>query len=325
MEKGEVIHTMGYPLPSEIFGGGFIYKMSGNLVSIGFVIGLDYADPFFDIHETFQKFKDQRFVRRILEGGKMLHYGAKAIPEGGYFAVPKVYAPGALIVGDSASLLDGQRLKGIHLGMKSGALAAETILEAFKEGDFSESTLSGYGKALDESWVMEELYRSRNFRQPFRYGLLAGLINAGLALVTGGRGLVARLGSEKDHLGMRKVEEVHGHGASPRRMKFDGKVTIDKLTDVYHSNTNHGEDQPSHLIVPDLDLCRTTCKEEFGNPCQFFCPANVYEIVDDNGGVRLQLSPSNCVHCKTCEIKDPYENIQWVPPEGGGGPLYTNL
>lgn len=327
MEDGEVIHTMGYPLGSRDFGGGFIYKMSGNLVALGLVIGLDYADPYLDLQETLQKLKAHPFLRRLLEGGKMLHYGAKTIPEGGYFSIPKVYAPGALIVGDSAGLVEGLRLKGIHLAIKSGALAAEAILEALGKKDFSGETLSAYSKALDESWAMKEMYRSRNFRQPFRFGMHAGMMNAMVGLITKGRGIWARLKTRKDHLGMKTIDEYHGHGATPRRMDFDGKITHDKMTDVYNSGTKHEEDQPSHLLVPDTDLCRTRCKEEYGNPCQFFCPAQVYEMVADGteGGLQLQLNPSNCVHCKTCEIKDPYENIQWVPPEGGGGPVYTNL
>jgi electron-transferring-flavoprotein dehydrogenase len=228
-------------------------------------------------------------------------------------------------VGDSAGLLDAQRLKGIHLAMKSGTLAADAIAKALKTKDFSEKSLSAYGEALRDSWVMDELYRARNFRQAFHGGFLKGLLNAGLALITGGRGFRSRLTTEEDYRGMKMVEELHGHGATPRRMSFDGKVTMDKLTDVYHSGTTHEEDQPPHLLVPDRELCATRCKEEYGNPCQFFCPASVYEMEDHEGGVRLKLNPSNCVHCKTCEIKDPYRNIEWVPPEGGGGPLYTNL
>ncbi|MEE9224830.1 MAG: electron transfer flavoprotein-ubiquinone oxidoreductase [Bacteroidota bacterium] len=334
MPKGSVMpgvvwHTMGFPLRIETYGGGFIYTMKDDLIDIGFVVGLDYRDPFTDGHREFQKYKTHPWVASLLKGGKMVGYGAKAIPLGGYFSMPRLYADGVLLVGDVGALLNTMRLKGIHIAMKSGMLAAETIVDALCKKDFSSQQLSSYENRLRQSWAGQELFRVRNFHQAFKYGRWAGLFNAGLMLVTGGRGwgVVDKLHAEAGHERMTRVEEYYGKQVEPEAMMFDGELTVDKLSDVYLSGTKHEEDQPSHLVVADLDVCHHRCTIEYGNPCQYFCPANVYEMVprEDGEGKRLQINASNCVHCKTCDIMDPYEIITWVTPEGGGGPVYTNL
>ncbi|MBM3265344.1 MAG: electron transfer flavoprotein-ubiquinone oxidoreductase [candidate division Zixibacteria bacterium] len=324
--KGRVIHTMGYPLPSEIFGGGFIYHMPDNLVAVGLVVGLDYADPRTDPHHEFQLFKLHPLVRSTLDGGKLVGFGAKTIPEGGFFAVPRLYTGGCLIVGDAGGLLNAQQLKGIHLALKSGMLAAETLVEAFQRNDFEAQTLAGYEHRLEQSWAGQELYQVRNFHQGFRKGLTAGLVNAGLQLVSHGTGFGDEDRFEAGHA---RMQSIRNYATAPNRygrLKYDDAYVHTKVNDVYFSGTLHEEDQPCHLVVADYDLCNTRCREEYGNPCQHFCPANVYEMVpQENGETRLQLNPSNCVHCKTCDVMDPYQIITWIAPEGGGGPNYKNL
>jgi electron-transferring-flavoprotein dehydrogenase len=323
--RGEVIHTAGWPLTSRQFGGGFIYALSETLLSVGLVVGLDYEDPRFDPHEAFQKFKTHPRLAPLLEGGKMIRYGAKAIPEGGYFSIPQTAVDGALIVGDSAGFLNSQRLKGIHLAMKSGTLAAEVIFEALQKKDLSAAMLGAFEAKWQASWIKDELWKVRNFHQGFDGGFWRGIFHAALQQVTGGRGLRARYSTRAGHERMRQRSEIEG--PLVERLKPDGKLTFDKLSDVYHSSTHHEEDQPSHLKIADFDICNNRCTREYGNPCQHFCPAAVYEMEESPGGVgpRLKLNPSNCVHCKTCDIADPYQIITWVPPEGGGGPHYEGM
>ncbi|MBI4482249.1 MAG: electron transfer flavoprotein-ubiquinone oxidoreductase [Acidobacteria bacterium] len=323
VDRGRVIHTLGFPLDSSTFGGGFLYSLSRDLLSVGLVVGLSYLDPLLDPHQEFQRFKTHPFIASILEGGKMVEYGAKAIPESGYFAVPQLVVDGAALIGDSAGFLNPQRLKGIHLAMKSGMLAAEAFFEALERKDVSRQQMEGYPRRVRESWIQRELYRSRNFHQGFKYGLWGALLNAGLMQVTGGRGfgLFHRLHEEPGFARMRKVEEYYrGRPAGTQPPPFNGKLTFDKLTDVHFSRTAHQEDQPVHLRIHDYSICHERCIREYGNPCQRFCPASVYEMVEMDGQKKLQLNPSNCVHCKTCDIMDPYEIITWVPPEGGDGP-----
>ncbi len=329
IQPGEVIHTMGYPLESDTYGGGFIYGMKNNMVSLGHLTGLDYSDPFMDPHREFQKFKLHPLVTQILKDGKIVQYGAKTAPVGGYFSTPKLALEGGLIVGDSANLFISQKIKGIHVAMKSGMLAAETILDALIKEDFSRAQLENYRTALSESYINDELYKARNFHQAFRKGLWFGLFQVGLQFVLGGAILKSHLTAEPDFTHLEKVSHLYGTDSPPDEekgdIKFDGELTFDKETDVYYSGSTHEEKQPVHLKVLDLDICYGKCTEEYQNPCQRFCPANVYEMeIDEKTGERhLKLNFSNCVHCKTCDVKDPYENIQWVPPEGGGGPKYT--
>jgi electron-transferring-flavoprotein dehydrogenase len=326
--KGQVIHTLGYPLKHENYGGGFVYNM-GSLLSLGLVIGLDYEDPSLDPHQCFQQFKTHPLITGMLKGAKLAHYGAKAIPEGGYYSIPKSALNGGLIIGDSAGLLNSQRLKGIHLAMKSGLLAAETLMEGLLKKDFSEATLAGYETRLKTSWVGKELFRVRNFRQGFEHGLLSGMFNAGLQTLTAGRGwkdpLKLRAGHERMRQMMRHDEAADAKDT--QTPEFDGELIVSKATDIYFSSVKHEEDQPAHLVIADYDICNQRCVREYGNPCIRFCPATVYEMVDreDGKGRQLQLNPSNCVHCKTCDIMDPYQIITWVPPEGGSGPNYLNL
>lgn len=328
--RGTVYHTLGYPL-GDLFGGSWVYSMRDNMVSIGLVTDLGYTNPYTDPHYNFQKFKEHPWIREILRDGKMLGYGAKTIPEGGWFSMPKLFADGLLLAGDSAAFLNAQRLKGIHLAMKSGMLAAETIFHALKKNDTSAATLKTYKEAVDASWIKEELWSVRNFHQAFESGLVTGMVHAGAQFFTRGRGFTAKMLSPETHTHMKKVKELglknRDDVIASRAKEFDLKLTFDKLSDVYKSKTLHEEDQPVHLHVADTEICRTKCREEYGNPCQFFCPANVYEMVADEerGGVKLQINASNCVHCKTCDIMDPYKIITWVPPEGGGGPEYTDL
>ncbi len=322
---GFVAHTLGWPLGSDIYGGGWVYALQNNRVSLGMVVGLEYKDPLFDPHEAFQKYKTHPFVKKILEGGKLVRYGAKTVPYGGWYSMPRSYVDGGLIIGDSASLLNSQRLKGIHTAIKSGMLAAETIYEALCAGDTSEKTLAAYPQKIEQSWIKKELWEVRNFHQAFHGGLYSGLVQAGLQFVTGGRGLVDPMRTKPGYQEYTKLNRGNELVDQSTRFKGDGKLTFDRLTDVYHSGTRHEEDQPCHLIVLDPNICSDRCVREYGNPCQYFCPAAVYEMVTEKGKPKLKINASNCVHCKTCDIADPYQIINWVPPEGGGGPNYEGM
>jgi electron-transferring-flavoprotein dehydrogenase len=319
---GSVIHTMGYPLRHEEFGGGFIYATADNQISLGFVAGLDYQDPRFDPHEAFNRFKQHPFVRRLIEGGRMIRYGAKALPEGGWNAIPRPYLDGALIAGDAGGFLNSMRLKGIHLAMRTGMLAAETAFEAIRAGDTSAAGLARYQEKIDRSPVRAELYPVRNVHQAFDYGLFAGVAFAGLSILVRGwwmNDLHSRAGHER----MRTLASYSGHERLPP-VEVDRRLTFDKVTNVHYSGTSHGDDQPAHLLV-HTEVCGSICGAEYGHPCTRFCPANVYEIVREPDGPRLQINASNCVHCKTCDIMDPYGVITWVPPEGGEGPQYNGM
>jgi len=322
---------MGYPHASRTYGGGFIYGMADNRVSVGLLTGLDYADPYLDPHREFQKFKLHPYVARILEGGKMVQYGAKTAPVGGLWAMPQLTFDGGLIVGDSAGLFISMKLKGLHAAMKSGMLAAETIFAGLLKNDFSQAALAPYQEALLKSYVGQDLRRARNFHQNFQKGLWRAMIKAGFQYILGGKILKDKLPAEADYSHQKKVTEVYGTDSptdeQKGNIKFDGQKTFDKETDVYYSGAIHEEQQPPHLKIGDLNICYTTCTEQFQNPCLRFCPANVYEMeIDEETGQRsMKLNFSNCLHCKTCDVKDPFENIRWVPPEGGGGPKYTIL
>ena len=322
---GYVAHTLGWPLEADKYGGGWLYGMSNNRVSLGLVVALEYKNPLFDPHEAFQTFKTHPFIRQVLESGTLLRYGAKTIPEGGWYSMPRPYHDGALIIGDSASLINSQRLKGIHIAIKSGMLAAETIYEALTAGDSSAKILSAFQKKIESSWIRSELWRVRNFHQGFRHGLGPGLFHAGLQLLSGGRGLIDPMHIAPGNEAYRKLNRDLVAVDQSGRFKGDGVLTFDRLTDVYHSGTRHEEDQPCHLQIRDWKICSDRCVREYGNPCQYYCPAAVYEIVTDSAGIHLQIHASNCVHCKACDIADPYGNITWVPPEGGGGPNYEGM
>ncbi len=329
---GEVIYTMGWPLNSEEYGGAWIYGCKDGIVSLGFVTALAYADPRVDPQHVLQTFKTHPFVARLLDGGKMIRYGAKSMPYGGWWSLPPLAGNGWMIIGDSAGFLNSARLKGIHLAIKSGMLAAETAFEALTKNDFSPATIGGFQTKVENSWIKQELWKVRNFHQGFERGLWRGLFHAVFQQVTGGRGLHERYPSTAGYQHMKRLCDLPADdGAEAPTLgpaRGDGKLTFDKLTDLYHSGTKHEEDQPAHLIIHDTNICEQRCIKEFGSPCQSFCPANVYEIVDDSNapnGKRISLNPSNCVHCKTCDIQDPYQIITWVPPEGGGGPNYDGM
>jgi electron-transferring-flavoprotein dehydrogenase len=321
---GSVIHTMGWPLDSHTFGGSWVYGMRDRIIDIGLAVGLDYRDPSIDPHHEFQRFKTHPLIADLLKGGKLVRYGAKAMPVGGWYTMPQMTADGVMMIGDTAGMLNGERLKGIHTAIKAGMLAAETILDALIKSDFSQNTLGVFDKKLKDSYVGRELYKARNFHQAFDRGRMFGLMTGGISILTGGR-LPSKLPIKAGHEHMQKLTAV-GHKDRYADLKYDAQLTFDKLTDVYYSSTHHNEDQPSHLKVLDFNICVGRCVEEYGNPCQNFCPANVYEMVDAGESKRrLQINFSNCVHCKTCDIMDPYQIIDWVPPEGGGGPNYRNM
>jgi electron-transferring-flavoprotein dehydrogenase len=331
MAPGTVVHTLGYPLRMEEFGGSFIYAMPDGLVSIGMVTGLSYRDPMFDPHLAFQRLKQHPYVASLLADGRLVRYGAKALPEGGWHTRPRVHADGVLIAGDAGAFVNSVRLKGIHLAMRTGMLAAEAAFDAVRAGDLSAARLASYERAIEEGDVRRELYPVRNVHQSFEHGLAAGVAFSGLSLLTGGWWIKDPMPSEAGHTRPRTLAEYYPNAApnpdvpvSP--VKIDRQLTFDRLTNVHYSGTRHAEDQPSHLIVHDTDICRTRCRVEYGNPCTRFCPANVYEMVDAGDGTkRMQINASNCVHCKTCDIMDPYQIIDWVPPEGGGGPNYEGM
>ncbi len=337
---GEVIYTLGYPLTTKEFGGAWIYGISGTEISVGFVMGLDYADPRTDPHHAFQSFKEHSFLRGILSGGKMIRYGAKSLPYGGWNCLPKLYGHGWMLAGDSAGFLNSQRLKGIHLAIKSGMLAAETAFDALRSGDASATQLAAYKARVDASWLREELYPVRNFHQAFEHGLPSGMVKVGIQQALGGANLGPDFKCSPGYKNMQPLATLDAHDDARAQFlgpaKGDGALTFDKLTDVYHAGTRHEDDQPTHLVIADLDICNHRCTQEFGNPCQHFCPASVYEMVgmemvgtsEESGAAsqkELHIHFANCVHCKTCDIMDPYQIIHWAPPEGGGGPNYDGM
>jgi electron-transferring-flavoprotein dehydrogenase len=339
IQAGEVIYTMGYPLTTKEYGGAWMYgsksEGSDNIVSLGFVTGLDYRDPRLDPQHVLQAFKQHPFIASLLAGGKMIRYGAKSLPYGGWWSLPPLGGDGWMIIGDSAGFLNSARLKGIHLAIKSGMLAAETAFEALVKSDSSAAASSAilgtFQRRVETSWIHDELWPVRNFHQGFKNGMFAGMFNTVLQDIFPG-GLRNCLPSHAGYENLEPVAKLPADGGPEAHMlgpaKGDGKLTFDKLTDLYHSGTKHEEDQPAHLLIEDTNICNDRCVKEFGSPCQNFCPANVYEMVDDSSapnGKRISLNPANCVHCKTCDIQDPYQIITWVPPEGGGGPNYDGM
>ncbi len=327
VRQGEVIHTAGWPLDNSGYGGSWVYGLSNTKVSIGFVTALDNPDPASDPWQNFQLWKTHPRIASILAGGTLLKAGAKTVPEGGWWSRPKSHGDGFLIVGDSGSLLNIARLKGVHTAIGSGMRAGDTIADALlaaaePEECMSEATLAAYEVRIQSSWIRDELWRTRNWRAAFaRHGFRVGKFVAGIANVLGGKIFANRLPLHADHEAMGKGDAQAGRAA----FKADGKLTFDKVTGVFHAGSIHEEQQPSHLLVADTDLCRTRCTEEYGNPCERFCPAAVYEMAGVGADRKLQINASNCVHCKTCDIADPYEQIRWTVPQDNGGPRYLGL
>lgn len=321
--KGNDIHMMGYPLGLGTPGGGFIYEMSDNRVSIGYLTALCYHDPMLDPYENFIKFKRHPFVADIIKGGKVIEQGARTVPTGGYYTLPKLVVDGGLFVGAGAQLHNTPALKGIHMAIKSGMLAAQAVVDAMAKEDFSATALQPYADSLEISWIKEELWEGRNSAAALAKKGLSKLIHLGAQYFTGGRGIVDPMRLEED---AETLTPLSGKSQKTEaRQSYDGELYVDKLTGVYLSKTMHREDQPPHLIIHDPLVCSNQCYPKYGSPCTRFCPGEVYELELDEttGKARIKLNPSNCFHCKTCDVKDPFGNITWTCPEGGEGPGYT--
>ncbi len=320
VEAGLVQHTIGWPLDRRTYGGSFTYHLDRDRVYAGFVVALDYQDAAFSPFEAFQQWKHHPSVRPLLEGGEILAAGARTVVEGGWQSLPTLEMPGAMLVGDAAGTLNVPKIKGIHMAMGGGVLAAEHWAETHET--------RGFDARFRASARGRELHRVRNIRPGFRRGLWVGLANAALETATAGH-LPRTLRNHADHESLTRIDQRAGGADSPRRDWQSRELPPrDRLASVFFAGNVHDENQPVHLKVADTDLCVTRCAEEFANPCTRFCPAGVYEIVQDASvpaGRRLQINAANCVHCKACDIKDPYEVITWVPPEGGSGPTYQNL
>ena len=317
-QPGLVVHTIGWPLDAGTYGGSFLYHLEDRQVAVGFVIGLDYRNPFLNPFEEFQRFKTHPAIRPFFEGARRVAYGARALNEGGFQSIPRLDFPGGALIGDAAGFLNVPKIKGSHTAMKSGMVAAETIFRRLSGEPGAEVR-----RALEESWVWEELRRVRNIRPSFRWGLWAGLAYSALDTYVFRGGAPWTFHQHPDHLQLTKASEA-------RRIDYprpDGKISFDRLSSVFISNTNHEEDQPPHLQLRDPERAITVNYRLYDSPEQRYCPAGVYEIVQQagTGEPYLQINAQNCVHCKTCDIKDPEQNIDWVVPEGGGGPNYPNM
>ncbi len=320
---GLVMHTAGWPLDRATYGGSFLYHMEDNLVAVGFVVGLGYTNPYLNPYEEFQRYKTHSAIRKVLEGGKRLAYGARAIAAGGLQALPQLVFPGGVLVGDDAGFLNASRIKGSHAAIKSGMLAAEAGYEAVTGGRSSD-VLNAYPSAFRASWLYDELYRARNFKPWMSKGLISGTLMVGFdQVVLGGKAPWTLHHHHRDHESLEDKRNANPI-AYP---KPDGVLTFDRLSSVFVSNTNHEENQLCHLTLKDATVPISVNLERYDAPEQRYCPAGVYEIVRDDDGTnpRLQINAQNCVHCKTCDIKDPTQNIVWVVPEGGGGPNYPNM
>ncbi|MBU6449575.1 MAG: 4Fe-4S dicluster domain-containing protein [Rhodospirillales bacterium] len=316
--KGLTQHSIGWPLASDTYGGSFLYHFGENLVSVGFVIGLDYSNPYLSPFQEFQRFKTHPAIAPVFEGGKRISYGARAINEGGFQSLPKLAFPGGVLIGCAAGTLNVPKIKGTHTAMKSAMVAAEAIAEAFA-GERPD-TLAAYPQKLRESWVWPELHEVRNIRPGFaKFGLYGGLVNAALETYVFKGKAPWTLKNHADNTSLVKAKD-----AKPIDYpKPDGKLTFDRLSSVFLSNTNHEENQPAHLQLLDPAIAITVNYAEYASPETRYCPAGVYEIVGaEENAPRLQINAQNCVHCKTCDIKDPTQNINWVVPEGAGGPNY---
>jgi electron-transferring-flavoprotein dehydrogenase len=320
-QPGLVVHTAGWPLDSGTYGGSFLYHFENNLVAVGFVVGLAYTNPYLSPYEEFQRYKTHPAIRGFFEGGKRIAYGARAIAAGGLQSLPKLVFPGGCLIGDDAGFLNASRIKGSHSAIKSGMMAAEAAHAALAAGRSADALLA-YPEAFQQSWLFDELYRARNFKPWMAKGLYTGTLMVGIdQVVFGGKAPWTLRHAHADNETLRKKSEA----APIAYPKPDGKLTFDRLTSVSFSNTNHGEDQPIHLTLKDASVPVNVNLALYDAPEQRYCPAGVYEIVRDGATPRLQINAQNCVHCKTCDIKDPTQNIVWVVPEGGGGPNYSNM
>jgi len=318
---GLVIHTTGWPLDARTYGGSFLYHLEGNQVAVGFVVGLDYENPYLSPYEEFQRFKTHPEIRGFFDGGRRIAYGARAINEGGFQSLPKLTFPGGLLVGDTAGFLNVPKIKGTHTAMKSGMTAAEALFDALADEGVVE--VKRYPERLKQTWVWDELYRVRNIRPSFRWGLWGGMAYSAVDTYLFQGKAPWTLRNHADHAALKPASQFRAI-AYP---KPDGKLTFDRLSSVFISNTNHEENQPSHLQLQDASIPIKVNLATYDAPEQRYCPAGVYEIVrePDGSSPRLQINAQNCVHCKTCDIKDPLQNINWVVPQGGGGPNYPNM
>jgi electron-transferring-flavoprotein dehydrogenase len=322
-KPGLVIHTAGWPLENDTYGGSFLYHMDNNQVVVGFVVGLGYSNPYLSPFEEFQRYKTHPEIRKFFEGGKRISYGARAITAGGLMSLPKLVFPGGALVGDDAGFLNASRIKGSHAAIKSGKMAAEAAFDAVQAGRQGDE-LTAYPEAFETSWLKTELYRARNFKQWMSKGLYVGTFMVGLEQkVMGGNVPWTLHHQHSDHETLKPASQCKPI-VYP---KPDGKLTFDRLSSVFISNTNHEENQPAHLTLKDATVPVNVNLRTYAGPESRYCPAGVYEFVksDDTGAERLQINAQNCVHCKTCDIKDPTQNIVWVTPEGGGGPNYPNM
>ena len=320
--KGRVTHTIGWPMDQKTYGGSFLYHWKDNMVAFGFVVGLDYANPYLSPFEEMQRLKLHPALKPTFEGGRRISYGARAITEGGLQSLPKLVFPGGALIGDTAGFLNVPKIKGTHTAMKSGMLCAEAAVPALKAGTDAAIVLDAYPEAFKGSWLFEELHRVRNIRPSFHRGLKAGLAYSALDTYVFKGKAPWTLHNHADNTATDKKNK-HQPIAYP---KPDGKLTFDRLSSVFLSNTNHEEDQPCHLQLKNPVVAISVNLAEYDSPEQRYCPAAVYEIVkDETGSPRLQINAQNCVHCKTCDIKDPTQNINWVTPQGGEGPVYGSM
>ncbi|BAL27025.1 electron transfer flavoprotein-ubiquinone oxidoreductase [Azoarcus sp. KH32C] len=319
-QKGLVVHTAGWPLPSDTYGGGFAYHLDGNLVAVGYVVGLNYTNPHLSPFEEFQRYKTHPEIRQFLEGGKRLAYGARAIAAGGLQSQPKLVFPGGALIGDDAGFLNAARIKGSHAAIKSGALAAEAVFEALGQ-ERARDELAAFPEAFRSSWLFDELHKTRNFKPYMKKGLWMGSFLFGFdqKVLKGKAPWTLRNSSDHDKL------KLASECPKIDYPKPDGVLTFDRLSSVFLSNTNHEEDQPCHLRLKDPSVPIAVNLAKYDAPEQRYCPAGVYEIVREEAGPRLQINAQNCVHCKTCDIKDPTQNINWTVPQSGEGPLYPGM
>ena len=319
-QPGRVVHTVGWPMDKKTYGGSFLYHLKDNQVAVGFVVALDYQNPYLSPFYEFQRFKTHPAVRPTFEGGRRIAYGARALSEGGFQSIPKLVFPGGALIGDTAGFLNVPKIKGIHTAMKSAMVCAEAIFEALAADDPT-PIVEAYPEALKRSWVWKELHAVRNIRPSFHWGLWGGIAYSALETYLFRGKTPWTLKHHEDHKALKKASEC------PKidYPKPDGVVSFDKLSSVFISNTNHEENQPIHLTLKDETVPVAVNLALYDGPEVRFCPAGVYEFVEENGKQRLQINAANCVHCKTCDIKDPTQNINWVVPEGGGGPNYPNM